>query len=114
MQGIVGDDRGKPVEPGDCGKVDPVEIFVLLCGPRWKRRPNVSDERFWGSIGGRLERFWGRWRRYGAAEGQGGVEPEKYKYKDKYKDGDMGQPKVKGGSNLPPLGQFVKRGKSFP
>ena len=55
----------------------------------------MSDERFWGSIGGRLERFWGRWRRYGAAEGQGGVEPEKYKYKDKYKDkdkdGGMGQ-----------------------
>ena len=78
----------------------------------------MSDERFWGSIGGRLERFWGRWRRYGAAEGQGGVEPEKYKCKDKYKDkdkdGGMGQLRVKGGSNLPPLGQFVKRGKSFP
>ena len=55
----------------------------------------MSDEGFWGSIGGWLERFWGRWRRYGAAEGQGGVEPEKDKYKDKDKDGGMGQPRVK-------------------
>ena len=80
--------EGNPLNLEIAEKLIRWKEFVLLCGPRWKRRSNVSDEGFWGSIGGWLERFWGRWRRYGAAEGQGGVEPEKDKYKDKDKDKD--------------------------
>ena len=34
----------------------------------------MSDERFRGSVGGRLEGLWRRWGRYGTAKGQGGVE----------------------------------------
>ena len=50
------------------------KAVVLPCSSWRKRRPDVSDERFRGSVGGRLEGLWRRWGRYGTAEGQGGVE----------------------------------------
>ena len=74
LQGVVGDDRGEPIEPGSrLRKLN--KAAVAPCSSRRKRCPDVSDERFRGSVGGRLEGLWRRWGRYGAAKGQGGVEP---------------------------------------
>ena len=65
----------------------------------------MSDEGLRVAIGGGLEGFWGwRWG-YGAAEGQSWVEPNTFL---------VFLMLTKSRSNLPPPGQFVSRGNSFP
>ena len=49
------------------------KLSLIPCSSRRKRCPDVSDERFWGPIGGWLEGLRRRRGRYGTAKGQRGV-----------------------------------------